>query len=41
VKLLLDHNLSPKLVRLLADVYPECMHVRELSMERAPDTEVW
>jgi predicted nuclease of predicted toxin-antitoxin system len=41
VKLLLDHNLLPKLVRLLADVYPECMHVRELSMERAPDTEVW
>jgi predicted nuclease of predicted toxin-antitoxin system len=41
VKLLLDHNLSPKLIRLLADVYPECTHVRELGMERAQDTEVW
>jgi predicted nuclease of predicted toxin-antitoxin system len=41
VKLLLDHNLSPKLVRLLADVYPQCTHVRELGMERAQDTEVW
>jgi predicted nuclease of predicted toxin-antitoxin system len=41
VKLRLDHNLSPKLVRLLADVYPECMHVHELGMEQASDTEVW
>jgi predicted nuclease of predicted toxin-antitoxin system len=41
VKLLLDHNLSPKLVRLLADVYPDSTHVRELGMARAQDTEVW
>jgi predicted nuclease of predicted toxin-antitoxin system len=37
----MDHNVSPTLVRLLADVYPECTHVRELAMERAQDTEVW
>ena len=41
MKLLLDQNLSPKLVRLLEDVYPECVHVHDLGMERAPDTEVW
>jgi predicted nuclease of predicted toxin-antitoxin system len=41
VKLLLDHNLSPKLVHLLADVYPECTHVHAIGMERASDTEVW
>lgn len=41
MKLLLDHNLSPKLVRLLADVYPACTHVHELGMDRASDTEVW
>ena len=41
MKLLLDHNLSPRLVRLLADVYPECTQVRDLDMERASDTEVW
>ena len=41
MKLLLDHNLSPKLVHLLADVYPECTHVHDIGMERASDTEVW
>jgi predicted nuclease of predicted toxin-antitoxin system len=41
VKLLLDHNLSPKLVPRLADVYSGCTHVRDLGMERAQDTEVW
>lgn len=41
MKLLLDHNLSPKLVRLLADVYPACVHVRDVGMERAQDTEMW
>jgi predicted nuclease of predicted toxin-antitoxin system len=41
VKLLLNHNLSPKLVRLLADMYAECTHVRELGMQQSQDTEVW
>ena len=41
MKLLLDHNLSPKLVRLLADVYPACTHVHDLGMDQASDTEVW
>jgi predicted nuclease of predicted toxin-antitoxin system len=41
VKLLLDHNLSPRLARLLEDLYPECTHVHELGMDRASDTQVW
>jgi predicted nuclease of predicted toxin-antitoxin system len=41
VKVLLDHNLSPRLVRQLADIYPVCDHVHDLGMDRASDTEVW
>ncbi len=41
MKLLFDQNLSPRLVRLLADIYPECLHVHELGMDTASDTEVW
>jgi predicted nuclease of predicted toxin-antitoxin system len=41
LKLLLDHNLSPRLVRLLADRYPRCAHVHQIGMDRASDTEVW
>jgi predicted nuclease of predicted toxin-antitoxin system len=41
VKLLLDHNLSPRLVRLLRPVYAECEHVHNVGLDRASDTEVW
>jgi predicted nuclease of predicted toxin-antitoxin system len=41
MKLLLDNNLSPKLVTHLADVFPECSHVALLSMERSSDPQVW
>lgn len=41
MKLLLDHNLSPRLVGLLADLYPESTHVIALGMDRASDTDVW
>lgn len=41
MRLLFDQNLSPRLVRLLADVYPDCTHVYALGMDRAPDSEVW
>jgi predicted nuclease of predicted toxin-antitoxin system len=41
VKLLFDQNLSWKLVRLLADVYEGCTHVRNLGMATAADTEIW
>ena len=41
MRLLFDHNLSPRLIRLLADVYPECSHVQDLGMDKASDSEVW
>lgn len=41
MRLLFDENLSPRLVRLLSDVYPDCSHVHDLGMDRASDTEVW
>lgn len=41
MKLLLDNNLSPKLVKQLADVFPESSHVVVLGLERSSDLEVW
>lgn len=41
MRLLFDQNLSPRLVRLLADAYPECSHVHALGMDAASDTEIW
>jgi predicted nuclease of predicted toxin-antitoxin system len=34
MKLLFDHNLSPRLVRNLADLYPNSQHVFLLEMDR-------
>lgn len=41
MKLLLDHNLSPKLVTRLAELYPESNHVAMLGLDTASDVEVW
>lgn len=41
MKLLLDENLSPKLVDALADLYPESAHVDRIGLGGASDTEVW
>jgi predicted nuclease of predicted toxin-antitoxin system len=41
VKLLFDQNLSPSLSRLLAEIYPESVHVREIGMRDATDSEIW
>jgi predicted nuclease of predicted toxin-antitoxin system len=41
VRLLFDHNLSWRLVELLADIFPESKHVRDFGLERASDTEIW
>jgi predicted nuclease of predicted toxin-antitoxin system len=41
MKLLFDQNLSPRLPRRLADLYPGSDHVFELGLERADDLEVW
>jgi predicted nuclease of predicted toxin-antitoxin system len=41
VKLLLDQNLSPRLARDLAALYPRSMHVRDVNLQAADDDTVW
>jgi predicted nuclease of predicted toxin-antitoxin system len=41
VKLLFDHNLSPRLTKLLADIYPDSDHVYPLGLDQAADAEIW
>ena len=41
MKLLLDHNLSPRLVSKLAANFPETLHVRDVELHSAPDEAVW
>jgi predicted nuclease of predicted toxin-antitoxin system len=41
VKLLLDQNLSHRLIHLLAVEYPGSEHVRKIGLERADDSIVW
>ena len=41
MKLLLDENLSRKLVVRLAELYPESAHVAEFDLLACPDLEIW
>ncbi len=41
MKLLFDENLSHKLVRLLADLFPDSVHVRDIGLKAADDPVVW
>ena len=41
MRLLLDQNLSPRLVAPLSDVYPDSAHVAWLGLDQATDVEVW
>ena len=41
MKLLFDENLSPKLPRLLATLFPGSAHVRECGLRGQPDEDVW
>ena len=41
MKLLLDQNLSPRLSRTLAAVYPGTTHVRDAGPQAADDATVW
>jgi len=41
VKLLFDETLSPRLARLLADLFPGSTHVRNVGMNAADDPTVW
>ena len=39
--LLFDHNLSPKLVERLEDLFPNSLHVIDAGLDKASDREVW
>lgn len=41
MRLLLDQNLSPRLVPALLGLYPASTHVRELGLQTADDDTVW
>lgn len=41
MKLLFDENLSPRLVHLLADLFPGSSHVRDTGLQAAGDSSVW
>ena len=41
MKLLLDENLSPRLMEVLRDRYPDVVHVRDVGLASANDDEVW
>ncbi|CAN5422731.1 DUF5615 family PIN-like protein [soil metagenome] len=41
VKLLFDQNLSPKLIKRLADLYPKSDHLDLLGLGTADDVLVW
>jgi predicted nuclease of predicted toxin-antitoxin system len=41
MKLLFDHNLSPRLVTRLHDVFPDADHVMNVGLARATDEVVW
>ena len=41
MKLLFDENLSPVLPRLLADIFPDSLHVRDVGMKATDDPIVW
>lgn len=41
MRLLLDQNLSPRLLTILGDLYPGSTHVREAGLEAADDDTIW
>ena len=41
MKLLLDQNLSRKLIGMLANEFPNTEHVLNLGMEKKEDTDIW
>ena len=41
MKLFFDHNLSPRLISRLADLYPDSNHLFNLNLDTAADFLVW
>jgi len=41
MRLLFDQNLSPRLPRLLSELFPDSAHVREVGLREADDEIIW
>jgi predicted nuclease of predicted toxin-antitoxin system len=41
MKLLFEHNLSPRLVKSLADLYPNSNHLYLMGLDQISDNIVW
>ena len=41
MKLLFDHNLSPRLINRLANLFPDSTHVYTLGMDQEDDLNIW
>jgi predicted nuclease of predicted toxin-antitoxin system len=41
MKLLLDQNISPKLVESFNEIYPGSVYVKEIGLDRALDEDIW
>ena len=41
MRLLFDRNLSPRLTRMLDDLFPLSIHVQDLGLDQAADTFLW
>jgi predicted nuclease of predicted toxin-antitoxin system len=41
MKLLFDHQLSPKLVKRLSDLYPDSAHVHQIGLDQVADPVIW
>lgn len=41
MKLLFDQNLSPRLPRLLVDLFPDSVHVRAIGLRDETDSIIW
>ncbi len=41
MKLLFDQNLSWRLPKKLADLYPNSQHIREVGMKESEDVDIW
>lgn len=41
MKLFFDHHLSPKLIGMLADIFPAALHVRDVNLHCESDEVIW
>lgn len=41
MKLLIDQNISHRIIDSISDIYPDSIHLTELSLQKYSDLEVW